>query len=1585
MTLSFKLIATETETVGDNPQSVLSCQRLLSKLHNEDDPFIWHQTFAKIDSMLSEKDRDTITLVIRDYRHGVRKLAINVPSADLLRKEHENIIISYIARYINDLIHTYIPTSISVALPEIYQARLLTRINNKYNQINLIENKQTPGHIVEFVPLETLSQIVPQSPAFDTIHSYDPGDGTAIGLDIGGTNTKLVVKKNNEIVSSETIPTFNATGEPAPQFIARLLRTIKRTLDTAKFTPADLSAICISWCGGTDRNRALLLSGALSHYEGTPDEKMINNLAALIKEHFNVPVAILDDTETTGFFLSTRLKPKTYFHIEGTSLMGGYIDENGTHQNYTAIDSRIVVDTSSKARNHSSTGTPGVYQQYCASRGFANILLEVLTAKNIDLNSFGEITNNTAGPIIQKLLDSSNNDEREIAEAVIRMLSEYTARFIALRKRSFPFENVFLGGPFVSGKMGELRIKFVQEILQHRYQLSLNIEVNPEINNSYLTALSSAEYATCLLQKPIRAQNVVVFSRGTASGEKLVEDILESNHNLISIAIPRKAKEFQDFVRAKGIPVLIFPDQDDPLYTQKVNELQTKLHELNADVGMIMQWSHKMPSALFDSFKKGLVNYHPSPLPQYRGASPRQAQILAGEKTTALTWHEVNSAFDAGNIVKQVRDVPIDKNETAYQMFQRILPMATAAAVSYLDEIGKGTDLPVPQIGEPTKFSWRKKKSEQEPLIDIGINNQKQINWRDLSADEIITGVRVFKNFLPEAFTTYEGKRIMIENARKLDIENNSHHDSIPGQIIGISQQGSVTVRTRDGYVELYLSNSHPDNQISADDLQVGKNFESSSALPTLSMNEVNNLYVKAEKVFSEGINDVTNFLLNDLFGLDPDYLRQYKTFQLNNVPINENNKNFITGLFGLDIKLPWGSPKELGKETSATLLTYAGCPISLTLKNDDTGYNRGVWLHKLNSIPLDNPIVDFVLKKAEEIIKKHDLRFIENPFDQLDPLDDSINRLFGLKGFFYSLRLYSPWLDVYYQTFADLMGKTAVGSMKKEQEFLQISNVDIEPLVGAIFDVISHDNNVLVFNGESGLQTVNASRRQLNVDTVCFSALSSAVTKMNCLANECSPGRIYEQKNLSGLGQYEYIIYNGLRPMSQSDYPAGVTVIPDERTTDWNGEILQNLLKTAKSHLGRNGKLLIILSRQSDNYLNKQAIEENYQCRLLKSNSSGITLFELSMQIPDTNEFPLLPANHSSEIIKELSGGSYASTVLVGSENGLIVRKTATGPGYKKLVEEINWIGSLSKESSRYFPQILKHEISPEQAMYEMPYWGKSICRLIIDGELSSELAVSAIEQIVNQMNNSLYNRVSSNEVGDYVDRFHVNKVRERIEETKTKSENLAQLISQPALSINGREYYNISHYLDLIQQNEHIRMLLTPPCMVDVHGDFHFDNILLDPSRLPDQYQDLNFMLIDPRGMKEGNDLAYEMAKLLHSSVGLYDYGHYFDDNIQIKIDSSGKVPDVTFYPLLHDTVTRKYIGIFDQMHKYLEKDSLFKGIGVGDSWRCRVLFQLANVYASLVPFHINKDIGDKRGIFYYLMAIKAYDNALKAANLQ
>ncbi len=71
----------------------------------------------------------------------------------------------------------------------------------------------------------------------------------------------------------------------------------------------------------------------------------------------------------------------------------------------------------------------------------------------------------------------------------------------------------------------------------------------------------------------------------------------------------------------------------------------------NFDFFVVAAYAKIIPKAILDLPRLGTIGVHPSLLPKYRGATPIQSVILAGEKETGVTLYLMDEKVDHGEVI----------------------------------------------------------------------------------------------------------------------------------------------------------------------------------------------------------------------------------------------------------------------------------------------------------------------------------------------------------------------------------------------------------------------------------------------------------------------------------------------------------------------------------------------------------------------------------------------------------------------------------------------------------------------------------------------------------------------------------------------------------------------------------------------------------------------------------------------------------------------------------------------------------------------------------------------------------------------
>jgi len=195
------------------------------------------------------------------------------------------------------------------------------------------------------------------------------------------------------------------------------------------------------------------------------------------------------------------------------------------------------------------------------------------------------------------------------------------------------------------------------------------------------------------------------------------------------------ANPLADAAEARGIPVLRPESARD-------EEFLAAFEALRPDLAVVVSYGQILTRRLLDAPRHGCVNLHASLLPRWRGASPVQAAILAGDAQTGVCIQRVVEALDAGAVLDE-RATAIGTEEEAPQLFARLAALGADLLGEFLASLdGSAATLPSGREQDPALVTHCRKVRKEHGRID----------W-SASAEEIARHVRAYAGW-PCAHTT---------------------------------------------------------------------------------------------------------------------------------------------------------------------------------------------------------------------------------------------------------------------------------------------------------------------------------------------------------------------------------------------------------------------------------------------------------------------------------------------------------------------------------------------------------------------------------------------------------------------------------------------------------------------------------------------------------------------------------------------------------------------------------------------------------------------------------------------------------------
>lgn len=168
------------------------------------------------------------------------------------------------------------------------------------------------------------------------------------------------------------------------------------------------------------------------------------------------------------------------------------------------------------------------------------------------------------------------------------------------------------------------------------------------------------------------------------------------------------------------------------------------------EYAVVVAYGKLFPEELIAAFPLGVLNVHYSLLPKYRGATPLEAALLAGERETGVTIQKMVKELDAGDIIAQTA-TPIAPDETALDVRPRLIELGAQLLTDTLPAFERGEVVPTVQDASLASHSHKLKK--EDGLLEL--DAPAQVNWNKYRAYADSIGTYFFEN----------GKRMKITRA----------------------------------------------------------------------------------------------------------------------------------------------------------------------------------------------------------------------------------------------------------------------------------------------------------------------------------------------------------------------------------------------------------------------------------------------------------------------------------------------------------------------------------------------------------------------------------------------------------------------------------------------------------------------------------------------------------------------------------------------------------------------------------------------------------------------------------------------------
>lgn len=304
-----------------------------------------------------------------------------------------------------------------------------------------------------------------------------------------------------------------------------------------------------------------------------------------------------------------------------------------------------------------------------------------------------------------------------------------------------------------------------------------------------------------------------------AFGKAVLEAFIERGDEVAGVfCAPEKPGSRPDPLRLaaeeRGLNLFQFPNL-------KGDEAAAALAALDADIGVMTYVLQFAPQSFVNIPRHGMIQYHPSLLPLYRGPSSINWPIIKGDSETGLTIFRPTDGLDEGPVILQ-ETVPVGPEDTVGSVyFDHLFPLGVQAMLKAADSVVAGRHSETPQ--DEAMASYEGWCRDAESRIDWGAHIDQIHN--------LIRGC----DPAPGAWTVVNGIKVHLFSARKQLVRRFADVQGKPGEIVSIGEQ-SIHVAAQGGVIEISRVRTASGHKLAAADfayahgLRAGERLESFTA-----------------------------------------------------------------------------------------------------------------------------------------------------------------------------------------------------------------------------------------------------------------------------------------------------------------------------------------------------------------------------------------------------------------------------------------------------------------------------------------------------------------------------------------------------------------------------------------------------------------------------------------------------------------------------------------------------------------------------------------------------------------------------------
>lgn len=278
----------------------------------------------------------------------------------------------------------------------------------------------------------------------------------------------------------------------------------------------------------------------------------------------------------------------------------------------------------------------------------------------------------------------------------------------------------------------------------------------------------------------------IVVHGQQAFGKAVLEALLKRGDEVVAVYVaPEKPGQKPDPLKEAALAAKL------PVYqptSYRKPEVWDEFKALKPDLQVMAFVTLFVPEEFLNIPTHGSIQYHPSLLPAYRGASAINWPIIKGEKECGLSIFWPDNGLDTGDVLLQ-KTTPISNTDTLGTVyFDRLFPMGVEAMLESIDLVKAGKAPRIKQ--DESKASYEGICRADNARIDWGKP------WEQI--DRLIRGC----NPAPGAWTTLNGTKLQVFDVKPLPARDPKGIGGKLGEVVDVDGEG-FTVAVADGRIKV--------------------------------------------------------------------------------------------------------------------------------------------------------------------------------------------------------------------------------------------------------------------------------------------------------------------------------------------------------------------------------------------------------------------------------------------------------------------------------------------------------------------------------------------------------------------------------------------------------------------------------------------------------------------------------------------------------------------------------------------------------------------------------------------------------------